>query len=141
MNVSELQPKQGKVDLILDIVEKGELREFQKFGKGGKVCNATGKDDSGQISLTLWNEQVEQVNLGDKVKITNGYVGEWHGEKQLSTGKFGTLEVVGKAGSASVSNPSEKTAPKPEQTVSSSELDDSIEDDDDELDIEEENFS
>ena len=58
------------------------------------VCNAKGKDESGEISLTLWDDQIDQVNVGDKVKIANGYVGDWQGEKQLSTGKFGTLEVV-----------------------------------------------
>ena len=44
--------------------------------------------------LTLWNEQIEKVKIGNKIAITNGYVGEWQGEKQLTTGKFGTLEVI-----------------------------------------------
>ena len=94
MQVSELQPRQKDVNIVLEITEKGEVREFEKFGRTGRVCNAKAKDDSGEISLTLWNEQIDQVNAGDKVKITKGYVGEWQGEKQLSTGKFGTLEVV-----------------------------------------------
>lgn len=94
MQVSELEVRQGKVDMTLEITEKGEVREFEKFGKTGRVCNAKGKDESGEISLTLWDDQIDQVNVGDKVKITNGYVGDWQGEKQLSTGKFGTLEVV-----------------------------------------------
>ena len=94
MNVSELQPRQGDVEVILEITEKGDVREFEKFGKSGRVCNAKGKDETGEIALTLWNEQIDQVNVGDKVKITKGWVGEWQGEKQLSTGKFGTLEVI-----------------------------------------------
>ena len=96
MNVAELQPRQGNADVVLEITEKGDVREFEKFGKTGRVCNAKGKDETGEISLTLWNEQIELVNVGDTVKITNGYVGEWQGEKQLSTGKFGKLEVVKK---------------------------------------------
>jgi ssDNA-binding replication factor A large subunit len=95
MKVSELQARQGDVNIILEITEKGDERTFEKFGKTGRVCNAKGKDEEGdEISLTLWNEQIDQVNVGDKVKVTKGYVGEWQGEKQLSTGKFGTLEVV-----------------------------------------------
>ncbi|MFC1801189.1 OB-fold nucleic acid binding domain-containing protein [Nanoarchaeota archaeon] len=96
MEIKDLQPKQGSVDLVLEIVEKGDVREFEKFGKTGRVCNATAKDDSGQIKLTLWNEQVDQVNVGDKIHIANGYVGEYQGEKQLSTGKFGKIEIVEK---------------------------------------------
>ena len=94
MKVSELQAGQGKVDITGQITEIGEVRSFNKFGKDGRVANAKIKDESGEMTLTLWNEQVDQVKVGSKVKITNGYVSEYKGEKQLSTGKFGKLEVV-----------------------------------------------
>ena len=94
MAIKDLQPRQGKVEVEAEVTDKGEIREFNKFGKTGRVCNAKIKDDTGEISLTLWNEQIDQVNIGDKIKITNGYVGEWQGEMQLSTGKFGSLEVL-----------------------------------------------
>ena len=94
MNISELQAGQGKVDVTGQVTEIGEVRTFNKFGKDGRVANAKIKDDSGEMTLTLWNEQVDQVKVGSKVQITNGYVSEYKGEKQLSTGKFGKLEVV-----------------------------------------------
>ena len=97
MAVKDLQARQGNVDLVLEIVEKGDVREFEKFGKKGRVCNATAQDETGKIKLTLWNEQIDQIDVGDKIHLTNGYVGEYQGELQLSTGKFGKLEVVGKA--------------------------------------------
>lgn len=97
-NIKDLQAKQGNVEVVAKIVEKGEVREFQKFGKAGRVCNAKIKDDSGSITLTLWNEQVDLVHIGDKVKISNGYVSEWQGELQLGTGRFGKLEIVDSSG-------------------------------------------
>jgi replication factor A1 len=109
MHINELQARQGKVDLEGEIVSKEEPRTFSKFGKDGKVCNAMLKDETGEVKLTLWNEHVDQVNVGDKVKITNGYVGEWQGEKQLSTGKFGSLEVIG------AGQPGEPGQPSPGQ--------------------------
>jgi replication factor A1 len=96
MKVNELQPRQGKVEVEVEIVEKGEVREFQKFGNPGRVCTAIAKDDTGQIKLTLWNEEIDQVEVGDKVKVTNGYVNEFQGEKQLTAGRFGKLEVTKK---------------------------------------------
>jgi len=94
MNIAELQIGQGKVDVVGEITKVEEPRTFNKFGKDGKVANAVLKDASGEIKLTLWNEQVDQVKQGSKVHITNGYVSEFKGEKQLSTGKFGKLEIV-----------------------------------------------
>ena len=94
MAIKDLEARQGNVNLTLDVVDKGEMREFEKFGKKGRVCNATAKDDTGSITLTLWNDDIDKVNVGDKVKIENGWVSEWQGELQLSTGKFGKLEVL-----------------------------------------------
>jgi len=113
MSVKDLQARQGNVDLVLEIIEKGDVREFEKFGKQGRVCNAVAKDDTGQIKLTLWNEQIDQVNVGDKVHLTNGYVGEYQGELQLSTGKFGKLEIVEK-GKGEEPQPEETSTPEEE---------------------------
>ncbi len=96
MKISELQLRQGNVDIEAEVIEKGDVRTFEKFGKTGRVCNAKIKDDSGEIALTLWNEDIDKVNVGDKIKLTNGYVNEWQGEPQLTTGRMGKLEVVGK---------------------------------------------
>ena len=113
MKVNELEAKQGKVDIVLEVTEKSEPKTFQKWGKDGSVCNAKGKDDTGEITITLWNDQIDKVNVGDKIEIKNGYVGEWQGEKQLSTGKFGTLEVVGKGDApAEPEKPAEEPAPE-----------------------------
>ena len=120
MKINELQIRQGSVELVANIKEKDEVREFEKFGKTGKVCNAVLEDDTGTVKLTLWNEQADQVNIGDTVKISNGWVGEYQGEKQLSTGKFGKLEVVGKATANSAAEPAKDSAAeeKPAEPVS-----------------------
>jgi len=94
MEIKDLQAGQGKVDIVVEIATLQEPRTFDKFGKSGKVANAKAKDASGEITLSLWNEQCDLVKQGDKVHITNGWVSEFKGEKQLSTGKFGKLEVV-----------------------------------------------
>jgi len=117
MKVNELQAKQGKVDIVLEITEISEPKTFQKWGKDGSVCNAKGKDETGDITITLWNDQIDKVKVGSKIEIKNGYVGEWQGEKQLSTGKFGTLEVVGEGSSEAPA--AEESAPEEplEETV------------------------
>ena len=94
MQISELKARQGKVELEAEITQKGEVRTFDKFGKQGRVCNATIKDDSGEMKLTLWNDEIDTVKVGDKIKISNGYVNEFQGEKQLTAGRFGKLEIL-----------------------------------------------
>jgi replication factor A1 len=113
MDIKDLQARQGNVDIVVEVVEVGEARSFEKFGRSGRVATATVKDDTGEVKLTLWNDQIDQVKAGDKVHITNGYVGEYQGEKQLTTGKFGKLEVVGKGEAPKEEKKEEAETPKP----------------------------
>jgi len=94
MQIKDLQAKTGNVDIILDIASVETPREFNKFGKSGKVANAKAVDATGQIKISLWNEQIDLIKPGAKIHITNGWVNEWQGELQLTTGKFGKLEVI-----------------------------------------------
>lgn len=95
MQIKDLKPRMNKVDIVVEVTDIGDIRDFSKFGRPGKVASATAKDETGTISLTLWNEQIDTVGVGDKVQIKNGYVGEWQGEMQLTTGRLGSIEVVG----------------------------------------------
>lgn len=92
--ISEIQARQGSIELEGKIIQKDKPREFEKFGNKGKVCNCTIENESGEIKLTLWNDDVDKFNVGDKIKITNGYCNEFQGEKQLTAGKFGKVEKI-----------------------------------------------
>jgi ssDNA-binding replication factor A large subunit len=49
------------------------------------------KDDSDDVVLMMWNEQIKQGNVGDRVRIENGYVKNYRGMRQLNIGKVGKL--------------------------------------------------
>lgn len=94
VKVSDLKAGQGKVDIEVVVKSKAEPRTFNKYGRDLRVANAVVGDESGEISLSLWNDDIDKINAGNKVKITNGYVSEFNGQKQLTSGKFGKIEVV-----------------------------------------------
>jgi len=94
MKIKDVQANQGNIDLTVSVVSKEEPRTFEKFGKKGKVCSVKVKDESGELKLTLWNDDIDTVNVGDTLHLDKGWCSEFKGEKQLSTGKFGKIEVV-----------------------------------------------
>ncbi len=94
MKISELKPGTGNVNLEVEVASVDAPREINKYGRKLRVANATIKDDSGSIVLTLWNDQIDNVKAGDKIKIEQGYVGEWQNNPQLTLGKFGKLTVL-----------------------------------------------
>jgi len=96
MKISDIKSGLGKVNIEAVVVSVTPIKEINKYGKNIKVSTATIKDSSGKIKLSLWNEDAEKVEKGDKIKISNGYASEFKGEKQLTAGKFGKLEVLEK---------------------------------------------
>lgn len=85
-----------KVDIEGNVIEKSDAREVRSrwTNETYQVADATLEDETGTITLTLWNEQVTQVNVGDRVKIENGYIKSFRDVLQLNSGKYGTLTVL-----------------------------------------------
>jgi replication factor A1 len=94
--IKDLQTGMKRVEVEADVVEKGNPRQVQSRFKDEtyNVADAVVQDETGTIKLTLWNEQIDQVNVGDKIKIENGYVTSFKGEIQLNVGKFGKLTIL-----------------------------------------------
>lgn len=133
MKVKDLTPKQGNVDIIVDVIDVSPPREFQKFGKSGRVANAIAKDETGDIKLTLWNDDIDRIKAGDKIHLTNGYVNEWQGEMQLTTGRMGKMEVVGKSDAGPAKNQEPKTEPAGDDFEELDVEEEKIEPDDEEI--------
>ena len=96
MKIKELRNGMKKVNVVAQVTEKSDPREVQSRYKNEtyQVADALVSDDTGTIKLTLWNEQIDQVNVDDTVKIENGYITSFRGEIQLNVGKYGTLNVT-----------------------------------------------
>lgn len=95
MKISELKAGTGNVNVEGEIVKLEEPRDVvTKFGKKLRVANATLKDESGEITISLWGDDIDTVKEGSKVKVENGWVSEFKGNPQLSAGKYGKLTVV-----------------------------------------------
>lgn len=94
MKIKQIKPNTGKININLQVTEIGETKNVTAMGREQVVAECTCKDDAGdEIILVLWNDEVEEVEESDFVKITNGYCKEFQGKKQLMAGRFGKLEV------------------------------------------------
>ncbi len=84
-----------RVEVEAKVVSKDATREVLSRYKDvvHRVANATVSDGTGTIKLTLWNDQIEQVNVNDNIKIENGYITTFRGEMQLNVGRYGKLSV------------------------------------------------
>ncbi|NWF86294.1 DNA-binding protein [Candidatus Bathyarchaeota archaeon] len=95
MKIQELKNGMKNVSIEAKVTEKSEPREVMSRFKDEtyKVSTVIIADETGTIKLTLWNEQIDQVNVDDIIRIDNGYVTSFRGEIQLNVGKYGKLTV------------------------------------------------
>jgi len=95
VKISDIKEGDSGINIEAEVTEKSYAREVRsKYGRVLMVADATLKDGTGRITLTLWNEQVRQVMVGNKVKIENGYAKSFRNVLQLSTGKNGKITVI-----------------------------------------------
>ena len=95
MNVKDLRDGMRRVDAEGEIAEMAEPRTVNlRTGGEARVADCMLKDESGQIKLSLWDDQIDMVKQGSKVRVTNGYTNSFRGEMRLNVGKYGRLEVL-----------------------------------------------
>ncbi|MEM3627695.1 MAG: OB-fold nucleic acid binding domain-containing protein [Candidatus Bathyarchaeia archaeon] len=96
MKIKELRNGMKNVTVEAKVAEKSETHEVLSRFKDEtyKVATAIIADETGTIRLTLWNDQINKVNVNDTIKVENGYITSFRGEIQLNIGKYGKLTVV-----------------------------------------------
>jgi len=95
MKISELKPGMRNVSVTGKIDSVGQPRTVNlKSGGTNNVADAIISDESGSIKLSLWGDDINKVQPGDKVSIENGYINTFKGENSISVGKFGKMTKV-----------------------------------------------
>jgi replication factor A1 len=95
LQIKDLTAETKLVNLKATVIEKSIIRMvFSRFGDALLVSTATISDDTGSTKLTLWNNQIDTISVGDAIQIENGQVKTFRGELHVSLGRRGKLHVI-----------------------------------------------
>lgn len=93
--IEDLKAGENHVNLRAEVTEVSERRYVNtQFGNRIRFAKALLKDETGEINLCLWKEQVEGLFSGDRIEVENASVKRFRGEKQLTLGNKGTITVI-----------------------------------------------
>jgi len=85
-----------RIDIEVKMDDIGDQREVAtRDGATHRVATATVSDESGTIKMSLWDDHIDQVKVGDHIRIENGYSTSFRDETQLNVGKYGKLIILG----------------------------------------------
>ncbi len=92
MNISELKAGMRNVSVVAKVDSVGEPRTVNlRAGGTNTVADAIVSDETGSIKLSLWGDDINKIQAGDRISVENGYVNTFKGENSISVGKFGKL--------------------------------------------------
>ena len=97
MPISQAKKMRSGINVSATVKSKGDPRTVNlRSGGTVDVCDAVisdGDTQEDETKLTLWGDDIQAVNVGDIVVVTNGYTNEFKGEVSLTKGKFGKMDV------------------------------------------------
>jgi replication factor A1 len=93
MKINEMKSGMVKINSIVTLTEKQPVRTFELNGEMKKVADCMAKDETGTIRLSIWGNDADIVKEGDRIRITNGYVKQFKDELELSSGKYGRVDI------------------------------------------------
>ena len=99
LKISDVEPGNEGFNVIARIMTIGNSRVFKsRNGKDGKLCNLQIADDTGELRLVLWTENIKHlrhVREGDIVEITNIECKEgFRGGKEFSLRPRSSLKPI-----------------------------------------------
>jgi len=95
LQIEDLSAGTKHVEVKARVLELSKPREvLTRFGSQAYVSNALIADSTESIDLSLWNEQVDGVSIGDVIEIENGHVAYYRGKRQLRIGRSGEINIV-----------------------------------------------
>jgi len=95
MNIGELANDMRHVTVEGTVEKITEPRTVNlRTGGSAQVADAIIADNTGNIKLSLWDDQIKMIKEGDKILIENGYTQAFRGENSLNIGRYGKLTVL-----------------------------------------------
>ena len=75
MQINELRPFSKRVEVTGKIINKNEVREVTSKldDSQHKVTEAVLADNTASVLLTLWDDTIDNVEVGKVYKVANGY--------------------------------------------------------------------
>jgi replication factor A1 len=92
--VEELDPEADDVEITGEIAELPTPRAVSTRYGQKRIVTVVFEDETGEVDLTLWEEEIDEIEEGAEVQIEGAYVREWADGVQLNISRDGDIERV-----------------------------------------------
>jgi replication factor A1 len=90
-DVNDMTENSKNVNATIKVIEIGETKDIKSQFGDKRVCEVKVADASGSIILSLWDDQIGKLAVGDTISIQNGYISVVRNSMRLNIGKYGKM--------------------------------------------------
>jgi replication factor A1 len=93
MEIAELKPRMKRLKVTFKVIEKGNPREvtIKRDESKHQIADAVVADETGSVVMPLWDEMIDEIEVGRTYTLSNGYTGTFRGSLRLNIGKYGKI--------------------------------------------------
>lgn len=92
LNIHDLKPGMSSVNIKVTVSEISKAKQvITSKGIEHEILEAKVKDETGAITLVLWDEKVLPLKVGNVLQIGNAFVTSFKGEWRINVGKYGEI--------------------------------------------------
>ncbi|MFW9806109.1 MAG: hypothetical protein ACFFFK_05215 [Candidatus Thorarchaeota archaeon] len=94
--ISSLTVESHSVNVRFSAIKKGTPRQVtaKATGRPHILCEVVIGDESAIINLVLWNDDIDEIEIGKTYELLNGYISIYDECMSLSKGRWGTIRLA-----------------------------------------------
>lgn len=94
MKVKDIRPGMENITITVRVVSvESPKKVATRYGEA-LVAKAVVADETGEVVLNLWRDQIELVKPGSVIRVVNAFAKEFRGVVELNVGSRGRIEVL-----------------------------------------------
>ena len=98
MKIRDIKAGMEHIYLTAKVTAIGDKRTVEtRFGPA-EVAVATVEDETGRMNFKLWRKQIDQVKLGDTIRVENAFAMTFDEKTELNIGSRGRIAVLARRG-------------------------------------------
>ena len=90
MDIRDLKPGMDNVNMKVKVSNISKPKQITTgAGIEHEIVELEVRDETGSITLVLWDDKIIPIRVGDTLEIKNGFVTSFRGGWRINVGKYG----------------------------------------------------
>ena len=90
MDIRDLKPGMGNINMKVKVSNISKSKQIiTGAGVDHEIVELEVQDETGSMTVVLWDDKIIPIKVGDTLQIKNGFVTSFKGVWRINVGKYG----------------------------------------------------